>query len=163
MGNRSLRLSEVLCRDSRRAQLKSRILTYTLQSNRAVLTSSQVDPTCRLCENSPETRQHFLAECQILQHVRQKFYTRIQHIVDPSRLDIISPISLHEVTQLILDPSVFYTNKNIIDSIELNSRELISSKTNSCPVMRNNRASRFQSLTLNYAEPISADIRNPEF
>ena len=42
-------------------------------------------------------------------------------------LDITSPISLHEVAQLILDPIVFYTNKNIIDSIEPYIRELISS------------------------------------
>ena len=52
--------------DSRRAQLKSRILTgtYTIQSNRAVFNQFAVDPTCKLCDKSPETRQHFLAECQ---------------------------------------------------------------------------------------------------
>ena len=69
--------------DSCRAQLKSRILTgtYTLQSNPAVFNQFAVDPTCKLCYKSPETRQDFLAECQTLQHVRQKFFTRIQHIV----------------------------------------------------------------------------------
>ena len=85
--------------DSRRAQLKFRIFTgtYTLQSNRAVFNQFAVDPTCKLCDKSPETRQHFLADCQTLQHVSQKFFTRIQHIVDPSRIDITSP---HEVAQL---------------------------------------------------------------
>ena len=112
--------------DSRRAQLKSRILTgtYTLQSNRAVFNQFAVDPTCKLCDKGPETRQHFLAECQTLQQVRQKFFTRIQRIVDPSRLDIISPC---EVTQLIFDSSVFFKSRTIIDSCELYSRELISS------------------------------------
>ena len=111
--------------DSHRGQLKSLILTgtYTLQSNRAVFNQFAVDPTCKLCDKSPETRQHFLAECQTLQHVRQKFFTRIQCIVDPSRLDITS---LHKVTQLILDSSVFFKSKTIIDSCELYSRELIS-------------------------------------
>ena len=112
--------------DSRRAQLKSHILTstYTLQSNRAVFNQFAVDPTCKLCDKGPEFRQHFLAECQTLQHVRQKFFTRIQRIVDPSRLDIAYP---WEVTQLILDLSVFFKCKTIIDSCELYSRELISS------------------------------------
>ena len=45
--------------DSRRAQLKCRLLigTYTLISNRAVFN----DLTWKLCDASPETRQHFLA------------------------------------------------------------------------------------------------------
>ena len=109
-----------------RSWLKSRILTgtYTLQSNCAVFNQFAVDPTCQLYDKSPETRQHLLAGCKTLQHVRQKFFTRIQHIVDPCRLDITS---LHEVTQLILDSSVFFKSKTIIDSCELYSTELISS------------------------------------
>ena len=55
---------------------------------------------------------------------RQKFFTRIHYIVDPSRLDIASPC---DVTQLILDSSVFFKSKTIIDSCELYSREPISS------------------------------------
>ena len=112
--------------DSRRAQLKSCILTgtYTLQSNCTVFNQFAVDPTCKLCDKGPDTRQQLLAECQTLQHVRQKFFTRIQHIVDPSGLDIASPC---EVTQLILHSSVFFKSKTIIDSCELYSRELICS------------------------------------
>ena len=112
--------------DSRRAQLKSRLLTgtYTLQSNRAVFNQFAVDPTCNLCEKSPETRQHFLAECQTLHCVRQSFCNRIQVIVDRHHIDIASP---DVVTQLILDPSVYLSNKTDIDLIELYSRELISS------------------------------------
>ena len=112
--------------DSRRAQLKSRLLTgtYTLQSNRAVFNQFAVDPTCKLCEKSPETRQHFLAECQTLHRVRQSFCNRIQVIVDHRHIDIASP---DVVTQLILDPSLYLSNKTDIDLIELYSRELISS------------------------------------
>ena len=49
--------------DSRGAQLKSHIFTGTdtLQSNGAVFNQFAVDPTYKLCEKSPETRQHFLA------------------------------------------------------------------------------------------------------
>ena len=112
--------------DSRRAQLKCRILTgtYTLQSNRAVFNQFAVDPICKLCEKSPETRQHFIAECQTLQHARQDFYMKIQDIVDSIPVDTSSP---GDVTQLILDSSVFLENKFEIDLLELYSRELISS------------------------------------
>ena len=110
--------------DSRRAQLKCRVLTgtYTLQSDRAVFNQFSVDPTCKLCEQGPETRQHFLAECQALHHIRRNFYSRIQDDVKPG-CDITSP---DQLTQLILDPSVFHTSKTDIDLIELYSREVIS-------------------------------------
>ena len=54
--------------DSRRAQLKSKLLTgtYILQGNRAVFNQFQVNPTCRLCKADPETRQHFISECSFL-------------------------------------------------------------------------------------------------
>ena len=138
--------------DSRRAQLKSHLLTgtYTLQGNRAVFNQFAVDPKCKLSEKSPETRQHCLAEFQTLHPVRQSFYNRIQIIVDP---DV--------VTKLILDPSVYLSNKTDIDLIELYSRELISSlhrtRINFCPVRKNNRVSRF--LCKKSPEPISADSR----
>ena len=54
--------------DSRRAQMKCRLLTgtYTLQSNRAAFNKHAVDAICKLCRSAPETRQHFLVECQAL-------------------------------------------------------------------------------------------------
>ena len=71
-----------------------------------------VDPTCKLCEKSPEARQQFLAECQTLHRVRQSFCNGIQVIVDHRHIDIASP---DVVTQLILDPSVYLSNKTDID------------------------------------------------
>ena len=60
--------------DSRRAQLKCRLLTgtYTLQSNKAVFNQHLVDPTCKLCKGAPENRQHFLAECPAYGEAREK-------------------------------------------------------------------------------------------
>ena len=112
--------------DSRRAQLKARVLTgtYTLQSNRAVFNKFAVDPTCKLCEQCPETRQHFLTECQALKHLHQKFRSRVLGFVNSSCLDSLTS---SELTQLILDPSVYCSSKTDIDLIELYSRELISS------------------------------------
>ena len=103
--------------DSRRAQLKCRVLTgtYTLQSNRAVFNQFAVDLTCKLYQQGLETRQHFLAECQTLHRIRRNLYCRIQDNVKPG-CDITSP---DQLTQLILDPSVFHTSKTDIDLIEL--------------------------------------------
>ena len=60
--------------DSRRAQLKCRLVTgtYTLQSKKAVFKPQLVDPTCKLCMSAPETRKHFLAECPTYGEVREK-------------------------------------------------------------------------------------------
>lgn len=68
--------------DSRRAQLKCRILTgtYNLQSNRAVFNQYRIDPTCKLCCGQPETRQHFLAECDALVPERVRFLQQISTI-----------------------------------------------------------------------------------
>ena len=48
--------------DSRRAQLKCRLLTgtYTLQSNKAVFNQHLVDPTCQLCKGLQKTANTFL-------------------------------------------------------------------------------------------------------
>ena len=113
--------------DSRRAQLKCRILTgtYILQSNRAVFNQYAVDPTCKICELGPETRQHLLVESQSLQEVRQKLFTKVRAATHVNLLETVV-VSGSDATQLILDPSVFFENKTIIDTIELFSRELIS-------------------------------------
>ena len=112
--------------DSRGAQLKCRNLTgaYILQSNRAVFDQYAVDPTCKICKSGPETRQHFLAECQSLQEVRQKVFTKLRAATDVNLLETVV-VSGCDATQLILDPSVFFENKTVIDTIELISRELI--------------------------------------
>ena len=61
--------------DRRRAHLKCKLLTgsYILQGNRAVFNQCQVDPTCKLCSATPETRQHFLAECPVFETERDSF------------------------------------------------------------------------------------------
>ena len=65
--------------DSRRAQLKSKLLTgtYILQGNRAVFNQFQVNPTCRLCKAEPETRQHFISECSFLNNERAAYSEKL--------------------------------------------------------------------------------------
>ena len=110
--------------DSRRAQTKCRLLTgtYTLQSNKAVFNQHAVDPTCKLCRGAPETRQHFLVECQALQKEREKYLRLIEPIADRLHIDLSSPDA---VTRLILDPSVYTESVLDITNLEIQSRELI--------------------------------------
>ena len=110
--------------DSRRAQTKCRLLTgtYTLQSNKAVLNQHAVDPTCKLCRGTPETRQHFLVECQALRKEREKYLRQIEPIADRLHIDLSCSDT---VTRLILDPSVYTESFLDITILEIQSRELI--------------------------------------
>ena len=118
--------------DSRRAHLKCRLLTgtlYILQGNRAAFNQYQVDPTCRLCSVSPETRQHFISECSFLSPERSAFIDKLlenpalQHI--PSSQFQNSEL----VTQLTLDASVVLdkekVDKDSLGLLELQTREFI--------------------------------------
>ena len=62
--------------DSQRAQFKCRLLTstYMRQSNRAVFNQFVVDLMCKIRRAAPETRQHFMVECQPLQEVRHNVH-----------------------------------------------------------------------------------------
>ena len=54
-----------------RTRLKLMTGTYILQSNRVAFNQAPVDPTCMLCEQDPETTEHFLVSCGALAVVRK--------------------------------------------------------------------------------------------
>ena len=117
--------------DSRRAQLKCRLLTgtYILQGNRAAFNQYQVDPTCRLCSVSPETRQHFVSECSFLNPERSAF---IEKLLENPALQHIPSSQFQNpelVMQLTLDASVVLDKEKVDkDSwglLELQTREFI--------------------------------------
>ena len=58
-----------------KAAIKCRLLTGSLilQSTKHRFNQHEVDPTCILCHNGPETRRHFLLECPALQEARSPF------------------------------------------------------------------------------------------
>lgn len=39
---------------------------YILQATRAAFNQNEVSPTCQLCNTQPETMEHFLLHCDIL-------------------------------------------------------------------------------------------------
>ena len=45
--------------------------TYILQVNRVAFNQNQIDPTCMLCNQEPETVDHFLKRCSALSQVRK--------------------------------------------------------------------------------------------
>ncbi|MES9904845.1 MAG: reverse transcriptase domain-containing protein [Sedimenticola sp.] len=110
--------------DSRRAQLKCRLLTgtYNLQSNRAVFNQHNVNPICKMCRIDPETRQHFLAECHIFETERDIYRHQIAAVTLFLNLDISNPEILTQVT---LDCTRMVENPEHIDTIELASRSYI--------------------------------------
>ena len=66
--------------DSRRAQIKCKLLTgtYILQANRAAFNQYAVNPTCKLCNTAPETRQHFVGECAFFKEERKLYIEKLE-------------------------------------------------------------------------------------
>ena len=82
-----------------------------------------VNPTCRVCGTSQETRQHFLTERPLLHKSRDQFFKKIQGLKD---VDISGTVPMSDVAQLMLGPSLLFKSKTTVDRIEFHSRELIS-------------------------------------
>ena len=109
--------------DSKRAELKVKILTgsYILQANRSCFNQYAIDPTCKLCKKEPEDREHFIARCWSLEHIRCSYRQKLVHILNDSSLSVMSDSALF--TQITLDWSVVvqeYCVKDVdSDKIEL--------------------------------------------
>ena len=62
--------------DATKARVKAKLVTgsYPLQTNKAnkAKFKSEVDPTCKLCNSSPEDTYHFLLTCPALEDRRKK-------------------------------------------------------------------------------------------
>ena len=118
--------------DVQKAEIKARILmgTYILQPNRAKFNQFEVDPTCRLCDEEPETREHFVAVCSALDDCRKKYNEGLVCTINMS-IDQVKTLGNDKYTQLVLDcthPSVnIYTdNPNFnIEEHEMQTRQLL--------------------------------------
>ena len=68
--------------DNKSAQLKCKLLTgtYILQGNRTAFNQHALDPTCKLCTNAPETRQHFIAKCPAFDSERRELTESLPEI-----------------------------------------------------------------------------------
>ena len=118
--------------DSRRAQIKSKLLTgtYILQGNRAAFNQYQVNSTCKLCSAAPETRQHFISECDFLEKERTDYIEKLQKLPVLINIPSAQVQSPEFLTQLTLDASavldIEQCEKDIWGLLELQTREYIS-------------------------------------
>ena len=115
--------------DSRRAQLKSKLLTgtYILQGNRAVFNQFQVNPTCRLCKADPETRQHFISKCSFLNNERAAYPEKLlkNPVFQSAYIDRSLIKDPEFLTQLTLDASAVL-DKEQFDKITWGLLELLT-------------------------------------
>jgi hypothetical protein len=126
--------------DIQRAEIKARLLTgtYTLQANRARFNQNDVDGTCKLCNKGIETREHFIASCEALNHCRLAFNNKAATLLE-LQTDSIANLDGHTYTQMILDPLHPTLPQNLIPTreslplMELYTREAISS----LPIIQN--------------------------
>lgn len=56
--------------------------TYILQVNRVAFNQNQIDPTCMMCNQEPETVDHFLIRCSTLNQVRKPIMDSILRCVE---------------------------------------------------------------------------------
>ena len=117
--------------DNKRAQLKCKLLTgtYILQGNLAAFNQYTVDPTCKLCGEAPEARQHFISECSTFDSERKDFVGKLQNnqLLEDHVEDCLHNPEL--LTQLVLDASAILrietSREEILDALELYSREYL--------------------------------------
>ena len=57
-----------------KANIKAKIIigTYTLQATRARINQHSVSPTCLLCKNDSEDREHLILHCTAHAYIREK-------------------------------------------------------------------------------------------
>ncbi|CAG2214135.1 unnamed protein product [Mytilus edulis] len=106
--------------------------TYIFQSNRASFNKNKVNPTCKLCNKSPETLSHFLLTCESLEMVRKRL---VDIIIDMGSELLAKSYFAEEVdlVQLIVNPFYYTVNKcnneivqNIAGQLERVCRQLIN-------------------------------------
>ena len=81
---------------SKKATVKAKLLTvtYRLQIHRARFNKYQINPTCLLCREGEENREHFLSTCTAL---------KLRTILSPDDTNILD--DTQKLTELIVDPS----------------------------------------------------------
>ena len=122
--------------DIQRAELKARFLTgtYTLQGNRAAFNQFKVDPTCKICKQEPESREHVISVCSTYHDKRSSFKTNVTSLLPEIQSKLAHIFTDNDLfTHFVLDCShqsvlnVIGTpfSETVISEIELSSRIFI--------------------------------------
>ena len=119
-----------------KANIKAKIITgtYTLQANRARFSQHSVSPTCLLCKNDSEDREHLILHCTAHAYIREKHFTILRLLMARhySRDTVDEIMSNTEILmQCLMDSSkarvcdIFGDHSDIIADIEEISCNLI--------------------------------------
>ena len=121
-----------------KANIKAKIITgtymYTLQANRARFNLHSVSPTCLLCKNDSEDREHLILHCTAHAYIREKHLTTLRllmarHYSSDTVDEIMNNTEI--LMQFLMDSSktrvsdILGDHSDIIADIEEISRNLI--------------------------------------
>ena len=113
-----------------RACLKAKLLTgtYNLQARRANFKTEDSDSKCKLCDEAPENREHFIVSCKALSEVREPYMSNIfkavANAIGHRKANIICNTP-DAIVRTILDPSHHTMQKKHIDTIEKLTRQYL--------------------------------------
>ena len=82
--------------------------TYILQVNRSAFNQNEIDPTCLICKEEPETVDHFLIRCSALAEVRQPI---MDSILRCAECFMQTPIETEILVQLLLDCADVFSDR----------------------------------------------------
>ena len=106
--------------------------TYSLQAHRSKFNQFDVKPTCLLCDEGPETREHFLTTCEKLDAYRSIYTDKIRDVLSKNlgSSDIDDIMNSREgLTQLLMDcTSDVITSDYPLLSEDARELELLSQK-----------------------------------
>jgi hypothetical protein len=70
-------------KDIARLPVKLRLMTgtYYLQSNKAAFDQHRIDLTCLVCQMEPETLEHFLLDCKVLEETREPYISELNVLI----------------------------------------------------------------------------------
>ena len=98
-----------IARDIPSIHVKLKLVTgmYILQVNRSAFNQNEIDPTCLMCKEEPETKAHFMIRCSALEEVSHPILKRILQCAEYL---MRSPIDSENLVQLLLDSAGVITD-----------------------------------------------------
>lgn len=103
--------------------------TYILQTSRAKFNQLDVDGTCRLCNLTDETLEHFLLDCYILDSVRSNVFLDIDEVLVKAcgkrAVDFTTPAVLQVLLDSTFLPQLIPgTHRDLLPILEHHTRRL---------------------------------------
>ena len=81
--------------------------TYILQVNRSAFNQDEIDTTCLMCKEEPETIKHFMMRCSAFEKVKQPIP---KSILQCAEYFMLSPIDSETQVQLLLESAGVFTD-----------------------------------------------------